>query len=207
MLRDKFPKADIDCVEYLKINADILKSKGFDVKHMDFLEVEPEPIYDWVVMNPPFSVEGDKKAYMTHLYHAFKFLKPYGKALCVMPTGWLHQEDARTKEFKDFLSLRMFCDSLYMYEKGAFKDAGTMVETCMVTLSNEEINIDHFVSKFNMVATGSYGQDLWRKQHKEKGDNEYIDYVVSKLWEHSPSDTLPKKYTGAYLDELKTMEF
>jgi len=201
----EFPEAEVDCVEYLKINAEILKKKGYNTKHMDFLEVQPKEIYDYVVMNPPFSVPGDKKAFMTHLYHAMKFLKSYGKTICIMPTGWLWQTDKQTLEFKDFVSSHN--GSIQKYETGTFKDAGTMIKTCMVVLNSEEISVERFVEIFDMVSNGSYGQELWRNSHKNKSDEEYVEFVINEIWKTCPCDAIPKKYMKEYLEYLKTMEF
>jgi len=75
---DKWEDVQVCCVGCLDINSAILKRKKYNVWDMDFLDVKPWPRYDLAAMNPPFSVAGDPQAYMTHIYHAFKFLKPGG---------------------------------------------------------------------------------------------------------------------------------
>jgi hypothetical protein len=45
----------VDCVEILPDNVDVLRGKGHNVQQADFLQIEPTPIYDIVIMNPPFS--------------------------------------------------------------------------------------------------------------------------------------------------------
>ena len=52
-----------------------LKLQSFNLLGGDFLASIPQPIYDRVVANPPFSNNGVAR----HTTHAFKFLKPGGK--------------------------------------------------------------------------------------------------------------------------------
>ena len=57
----------------------ILRDFGFPVSQIDFLLVEPAPIYDWILINPPLClVRGP-----THVLHALKFLKPGGKLVAI----------------------------------------------------------------------------------------------------------------------------
>ena len=69
--------AIVDCYELMQANFDFLASSGRfnSVHHMDFLEATPEPIYDRIVMNPPFLKQADIK----HVQHALRFLKPDGQ--------------------------------------------------------------------------------------------------------------------------------
>jgi len=71
--------AIVDCYELMQANFDFLASSGRfnSVHHMDFLEATPEPIYDRIVMNPPFLKQADIK----HVQHALRFLKSFPPAL------------------------------------------------------------------------------------------------------------------------------
>src|SRR3546814_4046174 len=54
---------------------------GFEaVRQADFLTLPPSPIYDRIVMNPPF----DRGRDCDHVRHAFGFLKPGGILVAVM---------------------------------------------------------------------------------------------------------------------------
>lgn len=75
-------KQRIQCVEYSEIHCEILRSKGYNVDHCDFLNFN-RPIYDRIIMNPPFS-EGRAKL---HLEHAVKQLAPGGKLVAILPSG------------------------------------------------------------------------------------------------------------------------
>lgn len=69
----------VDCIEQNHTLADHLTSQGFKVQCCDFLEVPPLPIYDCVLMNPPFERGIDRD----HIRHAFAFLKPVGKLVAI----------------------------------------------------------------------------------------------------------------------------
>ena len=69
----------IDCFE---INPDLqfaLTLQGLNVVGADFLASIPQPIYDRVLANPPFSYNGVAR----HTTHAFNFLKPGGRLVMI----------------------------------------------------------------------------------------------------------------------------
>jgi predicted RNA methylase len=93
---------------------------------LDFLFVEPEPIFDRVVMNPPFAKQADIK----HVLHAAAHLKPGGRLVSVMSASVTFRTDTRTEEFRNFINQRGA-----HHEKlpdGTFKEAGTMVNAVIV---------------------------------------------------------------------------
>lgn len=76
---------DITGYEIDPLNVILAQQKGYDVTQADFLSVEPEPIYDLVLMNPPF--QGNN--YIKHIQHAQKFLSANGRLISVVPVTWL----------------------------------------------------------------------------------------------------------------------
>ena len=62
---------------------------GGTVTCMDFLETTPEPVYDRVIMNPPFTRGADAK----HVLHALGFVKPGGLLVSVMSNGASYRGD------------------------------------------------------------------------------------------------------------------
>ena len=69
--------ADLDVGELANTMAELLSEKGHNVVSSDFLDYNPGPIYDRIVMNPPFSHDAD----VHHVTHALTMLKPGGR-LC-----------------------------------------------------------------------------------------------------------------------------
>lgn len=57
------------------------RDKGHSVICANFLELQPNPVYDFVVMNPPFY----GTHYAKHIEHAKKFLKDKGTLISVLP--------------------------------------------------------------------------------------------------------------------------
>ena len=96
----------------------------------DFLTLEPNPIYDRVVMNPPFNRQAD----IDHVCHAYKFLRHGGKLVSVMSSGIVFRENKKTVDFRNLISNHSgYIEKL---PKGAFKESGTMVNTVIVVLPN-----------------------------------------------------------------------
>lgn len=95
----------------------------------DFLLVEPKPIYDRVLMNPPFD---KKRSDIHHVVHALKFLKPGGRLVAIMPSGVTFRDDALTRDFRGIVERRG--GSIETLPEASFKQAGTMVNTVLVVI-------------------------------------------------------------------------
>ena len=67
----------IDCFELHPLLQKALILQRFNVLGDDFLKSQPQPIYDRVLANPPFSSNGVNR----HTRQAFKFLKPGGRLI------------------------------------------------------------------------------------------------------------------------------
>ena len=118
----------VDCIELLADNAKVLRGKGYNLLHEGtFFDVVPTPIYDKVVMNPPF----EKQADIDHVLHAFKFLKPGGRLVSIMASSVTFRENKKTLDFKELVDRQGFIEH---NPAGAFKESGTMVNTVTVVL-------------------------------------------------------------------------
>src|SRR4030042_4964611 len=100
---------------------------GLKIIQADFLSVEPKPLYDRVVMNPPFEMQQD----IDHVMHAWKFLKPGGRLVSIMSSGVLFRENKKTSEFRNHIDE---FGNMERLPEGSFKESGTMVNTCIVVL-------------------------------------------------------------------------
>lgn len=84
-IRRKARKEGLDVramgIEYDAGRAAEAKAKGYAVQVANFLQVQPDPRFDFVLMNPPFY----GKHYQQHVEHARKFLKPGGTLLAILP--------------------------------------------------------------------------------------------------------------------------
>ena len=133
--------ANIDTVEYLPENAQVLRDKGYNVHNIDFLDYQPSKRYDYIIMNPPFSLMSDRSAYITHIRHAQTMLKPRGKLIAFLPCGWTIGNTRKEREFRDFVATYQSTNLPIRFPKGAFKASGTMIETMAIELDNEMPNL------------------------------------------------------------------
>lgn len=98
----------------------------------DFLSVEPDPRYDAVVMNPPFTMCQD----IVHVGHALDFVKPGGRLVAILSASAFERDTARHRGFK--AKLAPYPYTTVDIEAGAFKAAGTMIATTLLTLHKEK---------------------------------------------------------------------
>lgn len=124
-------EANVDCVEIQPGLADALRAAGAyrNVRAMDFLDLPPAPVYDRVVMNPPFDRDRD----IDHVVHAMKFLKPDGRLVAIMSAGVEYRETRKAIAFRE-MAARMN-GSFEDLPAGAFSSVGTNVNTVMLTIN------------------------------------------------------------------------
>lgn len=120
----------VDCIELMPANFNILAPtpKFNSVRLADFLEVEPRPIYDRIVMNPPFMRQADIK----HVMHAYRFLAPGGLLVSVMGAGVTFRDNKLTQDFRDLVRARG--GDIEALPDGSFKQSGTSVNTVVATI-------------------------------------------------------------------------
>jgi predicted RNA methylase len=71
---------EVLCVERLHKLAEHMRARyKWETRCEDFLEMQPEPTFDRVLMNPPFERGVDAE----HIQHAHKFLKPRGRLVAI----------------------------------------------------------------------------------------------------------------------------
>lgn len=98
------------------------------VVHEDFLQRKPDPIYDRILMNPPF----DRGLDIDHVAHAVKFLAPGGQIAAIMSAGVEFRQDRKSEAFRKLVEAMH--GQFYDLPQGSFEESGTSVNTCIVTL-------------------------------------------------------------------------
>lgn len=88
----------VDCIERMTDFCEILKLKKHNVIGNDLLTAETAPIYDAVVMNPPFSEECE------HIKRAFDFLRPGGSLVAVCSSSIQWKSTRKYEQFRDWQS-------------------------------------------------------------------------------------------------------
>lgn len=125
-------KEAVDCTEAMPRNAQVLRDFGFKVHEGDFLQRTPEPLYDVVLQNPPFSGHQDA----AHITHALAFLKPGGVLVACASSSWRHARVAKAEAFRGLLA-RMKAD-VEDVQAGAFRESGTDVATVLIRIHAPE---------------------------------------------------------------------
>jgi predicted RNA methylase len=123
----------VDCVEIQPEHADALRDEhrpDVTVLVADFLATSPQPVYDRVVMNPPFARQAD----IAHVEHAFGALKPGGLLVAVMSAGVTFRQTAAAVAFRSRLDA--LGGELISLPDGAFRESGTGVNTVIAVMPN-----------------------------------------------------------------------
>lgn len=116
--RRKRPQIVVQGIECDEGRAATARAKGFQVQTANFLQVKPEPIFNLILMNPPFY----RKHYQAHLEHALKFLKPKGVLYAVLPEsaagahGYIQRPERGSDTWEDL-------------PVGSFSASGTNINT------------------------------------------------------------------------------
>jgi phospholipid N-methyltransferase len=135
-LRAHFQRSTvIHCCEIVPAFAAFLRSDGFDVVAEDFLAYHPTELYDVIVMNPPFAVEGDALAYITHIEHACTLLAPGGSLVSIAPAGFVFRSEKRVQHLREHVELQGKWEAL---DPKSFAESGTNIETVLMTLTTSE---------------------------------------------------------------------
>lgn len=103
--------------------AETARAKGFNVYNANFLDTEPTPDFDYVLMNPPFY----GKHYQKHVEHARKFLKPGGVCLAILPITAVTDHG--------FVEPGRGWDRWKDLPVGSFSESGTNINTGIATFS------------------------------------------------------------------------
>lgn len=112
--------ASVTGIEVDPARADKARMWGMPVQCANFLETIPNPVYDLVVMNPPFY----GRHYAKHVRHALRFLKPGGKLVAILPATARYDHGLLDDLKPSWRDLPV----------GAFAESGTNVCTTIATI-------------------------------------------------------------------------
>ncbi|KZL17665.1 hypothetical protein PsAD2_03001 [Pseudovibrio axinellae] len=103
-----------------------------EVGETNFLNAKPRPVYDYVLMNPPFS----GAHWMEHVIHAYDFLKPGGVLRAVLPASAELNDTKKHRTFRKWAEQRKprygrLWESL---PPESFASTGTRINTVIIEL-------------------------------------------------------------------------
>ncbi len=123
---------EVDSCELMEENATILRQKEYNVVASDFLTYNPEKRYTKIIANPPFASNQD----IDHVLHMYELLSPGGMIVTIMSTHFTFSKNKKETQFRKWL--KTVEHTLEEIESGAFQKSGTMVKTCLVTITKPE---------------------------------------------------------------------
>lgn len=121
----------IDLCEISPTLRDVLTGKGYTWIEKDIFDLT-DGDYDKILMNPPFE-NGDS---MCHVRHCYTLLKPGGRLVAILPAPVQTRDDAKHREFRDWVDTVAEGVEWVEIEAGAFleSDRPTGVSTVMLVL-------------------------------------------------------------------------
>ena len=119
----------VDCVEIQDRCVLTLRHAlpGSRIRHGDFLALAPTPIYDRVLMNPPFARQDD----IRHVLHALDFLKPDGRLVAVMSPGIVFRQTSLAQQLRARLAQGSW--TIENLPPHSFRESGTDVNAVTLT--------------------------------------------------------------------------
>ena len=123
-----YPNNKLLGIELNSMLNDVLKDKPYEVlAETDFLQYNTEK-WDRIVMNPPFSKMQD----IDHILHAYDLLASDGILVSVCSMSPFYRTCKKAEAFREFVDSHNA--TVIKLPEGAFKESGTMVQTCIVVV-------------------------------------------------------------------------
>lgn len=105
-----------------------IKHPRLTVSNDNFLTTTPRPVYDYVVMNPPFY----GTHWMEHVMHAFDFLKERGTLVAVLPVTAEIGETSKHETFRKWATEHGGSYPFRDLPPESFAESGTRVNTVIL---------------------------------------------------------------------------
>lgn len=121
-IKRRKPSTIVHGIEFHPIRAEEARQKGHRVLTANFLETEPTPKYDRVVMNPPFY----GTHYAKHIEHAMKFLNDGGVLTAILPIT--------AKTDHGMIEKMGYKHRWSDLPIGSFRESGTNINTTVLTM-------------------------------------------------------------------------
>jgi methylase of polypeptide subunit release factors len=182
VLRSRYD-INLSVIEINHTLADLLKSKGFDLIHRDFLSYS-ECRWDRILMNPPFENAQD----VEHIHHAFKCLLPGGRLVSVLGRSSRLAYKETAKRFHKWLKENTF---FRFHDLGGTFEPYTSVKADLLVINKPKTRIDFYEVRGNISEECA---DAWRSVERlyREGlptlDYEpYCEALVHALSFHKPT--------------------
>lgn len=182
--RDRYPEASYYAYEIDPFRRMVLKDKGFTVLGSDFLEAQTDIRFHNIIMNPPFTTQGDRKVYIEHIETAFKLLTPNGILSSVVPAGAFYRTLQRDRDFRNRVYAR---GSMWALpdEMGTFFNEEVLEQTVETIIHHEFKSIDRAVEDCEVIwqLLENNADFLHRARYIETSDEFYDFQRPEKLYD------------------------
>lgn len=123
-----------DCIEVAESLRQILTVKQFNLRGRDFLESDPQPIYERILMNPPFEKGQD----IQHVRWAYEWLVEGGRIVAIVSNGVSYRSLKKYQQFREWLGFVGASD--HELPDGAFleSDRPTNVKTRLLVIDKSD---------------------------------------------------------------------
>ena len=129
-VRRRCPSAIVDCYELMPENVEHLeKVEGAHIVGTDFMNCHDK--YDRIIANPPFANNQD----IDHLYMMYERLNVGGELSCIVSQHWKFANDQKCAHFRQWLEMNEA--EITDFDKGDFKESGTIVGTSLIFLTRK----------------------------------------------------------------------
>lgn len=91
--------------------------------------------FDAVVMNPPFSVPGNRTIWVDHVLAAWSLMAPGGHLVAIVPAGFAHRTDRKHRQARELIDAHGGTEDL---PADTFKASGVTVQACVVWATKPE---------------------------------------------------------------------
>ena len=118
----------VDCIECRCNFRELLELKEYHLIGDDLFTCQPQPIYDAVLMNPPFSDE------CRHVQYAFDFLKPGGTLVAICSVRIKEMANKKYEQFRSWLG--QYSHEMIKPTEGKFEMTG--VNTIFLQIHKEK---------------------------------------------------------------------
>lgn len=118
-------------VELMEQNIKALERQGYTPHAGDFLSMDAKTLgtFDKIIANPPFTKNQD----IDHIRHMYSLLNDGGRIVSMASIGWMTGSQKKQIEFREWLN-DLGADIVNI-SSGEFKESGTMVSTCLITIN------------------------------------------------------------------------
>lgn len=121
--------SDITCLDILPKHVEACKNLGFYVATGDFMQWGvPSPVYDRILMNPPFAKQADAQ----HFLRALRWLKPGGRIVAIMSAAVTFRETVYYRQIRGMVANGGMGCQIVPLPADSFKESGTGVNTALV---------------------------------------------------------------------------